>query len=496
MTALPTLGGSSSGAGAIDQVGRAVGSSKLSLNSPSHAVLWENGGIVDLMPGSPDSGVAAGINASRQIVGTKNGAVAFLWQNGVMSDLGHLGLGWSAANDINDAGQVVGSSPTADPTPLGPMAHAFLWENGVMTDLGVLPGDQDSGAAAINSFGQIVGSTGRTDPDTYESFYRAFLYQNGTMTALPVPSSEVYAGDINDSGVVVGSMRAGGGVSNFHAWVYADGVATNLNSLIPAGSGLHLAYAQAINNAGQIVGTAFDARLGYHAFLLTPVAAGTPVANIADASVTEGNSGTRTATFTVTLSPASSQPVTVAYSTANGSATAGSDYQSTSGTVTFAAGQTTASIPVLVNGDRAGEANEAFLVNLSQAEGAHVADAQGVGTIVDDEPRVTINSVTKNEGNSGTTPFVFAVSLSAAYDAPVNVNFATVNGSAKSGEDYDAASGSIAFAAGETSQTVTVNVKGDRKVESQEVFYVNLSAAAGAFITSSQGTGVVKNDDR
>ena len=57
-----------------------------------------------------------------------------------------------------------------------------------MTDLGVLPGDEDSAAAAINSLGQIVGSSGRTDPETYEQTYRSFLYEDGAMTALPVPS--------------------------------------------------------------------------------------------------------------------------------------------------------------------------------------------------------------------------------------------------------------------------------------------------------------------
>ena len=83
--------------------------------------------------------------------------------------------------------------------------------------------------------------------------------------------------------------------------------------------------------------------------------------------------------------------------------------------MTFDAGQTTKTISVLVNGDRAGELNETFTVNLGLAAGnAVLGDSQGVGTIVDDEPRVGINSVTKNEGNSGTTPFVFTVSLSAA----------------------------------------------------------------------------------
>jgi large repetitive protein len=78
----------------------------------------------------------------------------------------------------------------------------------------------------------------------------------------------------------------------------------------------------------------------------------------------------------------------------------------------------------------------------------------------------------------------------------VNLAFATADGSAKSAEDYQATSGSLAFSPGQSSKTITVNVIGDRKLEGQEVFYVNLSAAAGAFIVGSQGTGVVRNDDR
>ena len=203
------------------------------------------------------------------------------------------------------------------------------------------PGEEDSGAGAINNLGQIVGSSGRTDPETYEVTSRSFLYDGGVMTALPVPSSESYAGDINDSGVVVGTMRAAGGFSKYHAYIYSDGVVRNLNSLIPSGSGLHLAYATGINNAGQIVGVAYDSRAYYHAYLLTPVAPGAPVVNIGDASIVEGQTGAASASIAVTLSAASSQPVTVSYSTANGSATAGSDYQSVSGNVTFAAGATT-----------------------------------------------------------------------------------------------------------------------------------------------------------
>lgn len=131
------------------------------------------------------------------------------------------------------------------------LAHPILWDNGVMRDLGLFPGDDDGWAGAINEGGQIVGSSGRTDPQTYQPSYRAFLYENGVMTALPVRGTDSYAGDINDSGVVVGAMKVGAGVFNYDAFIYADGVVTNLNSLIPSGSGLRLRNAVGIRMTGR-----------------------------------------------------------------------------------------------------------------------------------------------------------------------------------------------------------------------------------------------------
>ena len=121
----------------------------------------------------------------------------------------------------------------------------------------------------------------------------------------------------------------------------------------------------------------------------TPPPPPPPSITMSDVTVTEGNTGTRAATFTVTLSAAYGQPVTVAYATANGTATAG-DYQAGSGTLTFVPGETSKTITVLVNGDRFGEANETFFVNLSSPTNATVANGQAVGTIVDDEPRLSI----------------------------------------------------------------------------------------------------------
>jgi probable HAF family extracellular repeat protein len=389
LTDLGSLGVGSIGQ-AINEAGQVAGYSSLT-GSGNRATLWDSGTKINLTPGlaSSDTSGASGINDLRQVVGTINSATPFVWQNGTITTLGHLGGGAGNAFDINNAGQVVGSSKTTlQSQVLGPLSHAALWQGGIVIDLGVLPGDEESGAAAINETGQIVGSSDRVDPETYEVTSHSFLYDDGVMTALPVASTESYGGDINDAGVVVGTMRAGGGVSPYRAYIYADGVVTDLNTLIASGSGLHLAYALGVNNAGQIVGVAYDATARYHAYLLTPVAPGTSLVTVSDVSVTEGDTGTRAASFIVRLSVAASQPVSASYATANGTASAGSDYTSASGTVTFSPGQTTATIAVLVSGDRTAEPSETFVLNLTGVTGtAQIADSQGVGTIIDDEKK-------------------------------------------------------------------------------------------------------------
>src|SRR5687768_11222577 len=307
----------------LNGLGHAVGTSTLKNGLP-RAALWRNGSIIGLTPELPPyegTSFAAAINDHGQIAGAidDDGSLFYdgiLWANGSRTALGDLGGGHTRPADINNAGQIVGPSNTS--VELG-QPRAFLWQNGAMVDLGLLDAaDEDSIANAINANGVIVGTSGRLDDNTGVD-YRAFVYENGAMRAIPVPSFEAYGIDLNDAGVVVGIMRTSGAGPAYHAWIFADGLVTNLNSLIPSGSGLHLAYANAINNNGEIAGVAFDAQGQAHGFLLTPCSSScdppppppppppvVPTISINDVSDNEGRNTTTNFTFIVRLS----QPTT------------------------------------------------------------------------------------------------------------------------------------------------------------------------------------------
>ncbi len=150
-----------------------------------------------------------------------------------------------------------------------------------------------------------------------------------------------------------------------------------------------------------------------------------PSLSIDDVTVPEGNAGTVDAVFTVTLSAASGQTVSVNYATADGTATQPTDYTNTSGTLTFTPGQTTRTITVPVIGDTVPEADETFFVNLSGAVNATISDNQGVGSIVNDDVPVTISPASLPNGavaaaysqtltaSGGVAPYAFAVSAGA-----------------------------------------------------------------------------------
>jgi hypothetical protein len=131
-----------------------------------------------------------------------------------------------------------------------------------------------------------------------------------------------------------------------------------------------------------------------------------PALTIGNGSVVEGNTGTTTVTLTVTLSNAATYGITVGYATTAGTATAGTDFASASGTLTFAAGVTSQTITLTIYGDKVKEANETFTVRLASPSGATIATGTGTVTIVDDEKALTAASAPT--GTAAVTPLTRA----------------------------------------------------------------------------------------
>ena len=226
----------------------------------------------------------------------------------------------------------------------------------------------------------------------------------------------------------------------------------------------------------------------------------TPIEFDFDSDVSGGGSSGPHATFLVTLSAPATGTVTVDYHTVAG--TAGSaDFTGASGTVTFAAGETSKTITIAIAPDTLVEGNEQFSVVLSNPQSATIADGTGVGTIVDDDtaqpvvPTLAIGDASITEGDSGTAQLSFTVTLSQAATGPVTVNYSTANGTATAGSDYTARSGTLTFAAGETTKTVTVPITGDTAVEANETFTISLAGASGATIADGSATGTIVNND-
>jgi uncharacterized repeat protein (TIGR01451 family) len=204
--------------------------------------------------------------------------------------------------------------------------------------------------------------------------------------------------------------------------------------------------------------------------------------------------------------------VSVNYATADGTAKGAAsgagtpDYTPKSGVLTWPDGNNT-DIPtnIAITPDTVFEGNENFTVTLSAPTcfatlGANSTDTI---TIVDDDlqPTISINSVSANEGNAGTTPFNFTVSLSNASTQTITVNYTTADNTATvaavgpGNPDYSLATGSVTFLPGEVSKPIVVNVNGDTVNEPNETFNVNLSAPTNATISAGTGTGTIQNDD-
>ncbi len=301
--------GKISSAFAVNDGGQVVGQAAADeLSAQLHGFLWEGGVINDLatLPGNMQS-VATAINQSGQVTGISYnlGSLqpqAFLWQGGVLTPLGPF-----TPNAINDAGNVVGTQDTLQVDGIW-RSQAVLWDGATISGLGTLGGD-NSYAHGINANGDIVGVSQLSDGTTTRAFFSASgpLSDLGTLggvrshayaineqrhvvgvadTSVGMPHAFLfklnaqgqvderidlgelgggnsYGFDINNSDVVVGT-------SNARAFVWKNNSMSDLNQLIPAGSGWRLDIAKSVNNTGWIAG--YGRHLGrQRGFLLIPI---------------------------------------------------------------------------------------------------------------------------------------------------------------------------------------------------------------------------------
>ena len=196
--------------------------------------------------------------------------------------------------------------------------------------------------------------------------------------------------------------------------------------------------------------------------------------------------------------------VTITYSTANGTALAGSDYVGVvAGSVTIAAGALTGNLPVSINGDTTVEPDETFTLTISAATNATLGTATATGTILNDDvlapalPVVSVGNASIVEGNVGTSVLNFPVTLSSA--APVGgvtITYSTANGTATAGSDYVVVvAGTVTIAAGGLTGSLPVTINGDTTVESDETFTVTITSATNATLGTNLATGTIVNDD-
>ena len=424
-----------------------------------------------------------------------------------MVDLGTLG-GWNSTAADVDGGIVVGTADLPEECCEPESEHAFAYDLGsaapAMIDLGTL-GQRSSTAVAID--GDIVVGRSYT-PEDIDS--RAFAYDlgaaNPTMVAVgPAGNRFSYANAV-DGSVVVGHTRLYGRRLDV-AFAY-DLAAPSPASIDLGTLGGTTSFAFAVDG-GLVVGEADNADNVSRPALwsLTPATRLVP----GSTSIVEGQGPTTvelpvTLTAPVPVTVAAAWRTTVAAGAPPGQASDVEDYEATSGTVVFPPGQTTGTVTITITGDDRPEGDEYIVVAFSNAANAAIGGFWGLGFIAiedDDQPAVVPGTASVTEGDSGTTVAHVPVALSSPSDLPVTVPWTTLHApgappaQADPASDYTAVSGTVTFAPGQTSATVTIEIAGDAVTEPDEYVLVSFHDPTNAKMGGVWGLGAatILDDD-
>ncbi len=228
-------------------------------------------------------------------------------------------------------------------------------------------------------------------------------------------------------------------------------------------------------------------------FVVVPIADNDPEVRLS----VEGGDAAEDAgvlSFEVSLNGQSGKTVTVDFATTDGTATAGADYHPAVGTLMFEPGEVTSTVDVTVIDDTVQELVEWFELELSNAQNARLPRWPGRGTIRDDEVSLTITPARTTEG-SGPLEFTVSATGLVADSAQVSVRYATADGTATAGADYEAVSGVLRFTAAHPAQVVAVPLVDDAVDEPDETLRVVLTDAVNASIAKADVVGVIEDDD-
>jgi predicted secreted protein len=216
-----------------------------------------------------------------------------------------------------------------------------------------------------------------------------------------------------------------------------------------------------------------------------------PAITVDDPSVAENGA---TMTYTISLDAAAAVDISVDYTTSDNTATATADYTATSGTATVAAGATSTTVDVPILDDTTYEGDETLNLDLSGEVNGTLSDAQGQGTITEDDPTPSITVDDPSVAENGAT-MTFTISMDAAAAVDVSVDYATSDATATDTEDYTGTSGTATITAGATSTTVDVAILDDTTYEGDETLSLDLSGEVNGTLSDALGVGTIGEDD-